>query len=137
MNPVIKNIIAVVVGLIVGSIVNMAIIMMSATVIPLPEGVVSSDMESLKSGMHLFEWKHFIFPFLAHALGTLSGAYLTTRMAASHHFTLALIIGGFFLIGGIVNVIQLPAPLWFEVTDLVLAYLPMAWLGFKLGHKNN
>lgn len=25
-----------------------------------------------------------------------------------------------------------PAPLWFSVSDLVLAYLPMAWLGHGL-----
>ena len=136
MSPVVKNIIAVVIGLIIGSVVNMGIIMLSGSIIPLPEGVDATNMESLKSGMHLFEFKHFIFPFLAHAIGTLAGAYLTTRLAASHHLKFALLVGAFFLIGGIMNVIQLPSPVWFTVVDLVMAYFPMAWLGWQLGQKS-
>jgi hypothetical protein len=86
-------------------------------------------MESLKSSMHLFEAKHFIFPFLAHALGTLAGAFLSALIAASHKMKFALAIGVFFLIGGIVNVFMLPSPVWFTILDLAVAYIPMAWLG--------
>jgi hypothetical protein len=32
-------------------------------------------------------------------------------------------------------VMILPSPLWFTLTDLLLAYLPMAWLGIKLAKK--
>ncbi len=45
---------------------------------------------------------------------------------------LAISVGVLFLIGGISNVMLLPSPLWFSVTDIALAYLPMAWLGAKL-----
>jgi hypothetical protein len=41
----------------------------------------------------------------------------------------AWIIGGFFLVGGVINIAMLPSPVWFSVTDLIVAYLPMAWLG--------
>lgn len=132
MNPTIKNILAVIAGLIVGSIVNMGIIMISGSIIPPPEGVNPTDMESLKEGMHLFSPKHFLLPFLAHALGTLAGAYLTALIAASHKMKLAVGIGVFFLAGGIANTFMLPAPTWFIVVDLVGAYLPMGWLGGKL-----
>ena len=44
----------------------------------------------------------------------------------------AYVVGALFLCGGIANVVMLPAPLWFEVLDLVTAYLPMAWLGARL-----
>jgi hypothetical protein len=37
-----------------------------------------------------------------------------------------------FLLGGIANVAMLPAPLWFSALDLLLAYLPMAWLGHTI-----
>lgn len=30
---------------------------------------------------------------------------------------------------------MIPAPLWFDVLDLALAYLPMAWLGYQLQQK--
>lgn len=118
-----------------GSIVNMGIIMISSSIIPPPEGVDVTNMESLKASMHLFEPKHFIFPFLAHALGTLAGAMVTASIAASHHMKLTLFIGTFFLIGGILNVVMLPSPTWFAILDLAGAYLPMAWIGGKLTGK--
>lgn len=132
MNPIIRNILAVLAGLVLGSIVNMGIIMISSSVIPPPEGVDVTDMESLKASMHLFEPKHFIFPFLAHALGTLAGAIVTGLIAVSHKIRLALVIGLFFLIGGITNIFMLPSPTWFAILDLAGAYIPMAWIGGKL-----
>jgi hypothetical protein len=135
MNPIIRNILAVIVGLVIGSAVNMGLIMISSSVIPPPPGVDVTDMESLKSSMHMFEVKHFIFPFLAHALGTLAGALIATLIAASHGMKLALGIGGFFLIGGIMNIFMLPSPVWFAILDLVAAYFPMAWIGATLAEK--
>ena len=132
MNPIFRNIAAVVIGLVVGSFVNMGIIMISPMVIPPPAGVNPTDMESLKASMHLFEAKHFLFPFLAHALGTFIGALIAAKMAASHKMKFALGIGAFFMLGGITNAFMLPSPVWFIMLDLVGAYIPMGWIGGKL-----
>jgi hypothetical protein len=132
MNPTLKNIIAVVTGLIAGSAVNMGIIMISGSVIPPPDGADVTTMEGLQEAMHLFEPKHFLMPFLAHALGTFIGAVLVAKIAANHKMKFALAIGCIFLAGGVINVILLPSPLWFTFTDLLLAYFPMAYLGGKL-----
>jgi len=137
MNPTVRNCLAVVAGIIIGGIVNMGIIMISASVVPLPEGVNPEDINSMNENMHLYGAKHFIMPFLAHALGTLAGAFTATKLAASSHRTLAMAIGAVFLIGGIMAVRMLPnAPIWFSATDLILAYLPMAWMGWKLAGAN-
>ncbi|PWK52875.1 hypothetical protein [Pleionea mediterranea] len=130
-----KNILAVVLALVLGGSVNMGLIMVSGSIIPPPEGIDPTNMESLKASMHLYEAKHFIFPFLAHALGTLVGAFIAAKVASSRKMTLAMVIGGFFMLGGITNAFLLPAPIWFIALDIVLAYLPMAWLGGKLGTK--
>ena len=132
MNPAVKNILAVVLGLVLGGVVNMAIIMISGSIIPPPEGGDVTTMEGLKETMHFFQPKHFIFPFLAHALGTFVGAFLAALIAVNHKMKFALSIGCLFLIGGIINTIALPSPIWFTVLDLVGAYIPMAWLGYKL-----
>jgi len=132
MNPILKNILAVVAGIIAGMAVNMGIIMMSGSVIPLPEGVDPANTESLKANIHLFEAKHYIMPFLAHALGTLAGAFLTAKIAANNKFRLALVIGVFFLIGGVMTSFQLGSPLNANLIDWIFAYIPMAWLGWKL-----
>jgi len=132
MNPIFKNTLAVIIGLFVGSVVNMAIILMSGSVIPPPKGADVTTMEGLKATIHLFEPKHFIFPFLAHAIGTFAGAATTAVIAANNKTKLALVIGAFFLLGGIVNVFTLASPIWYNIIDVVFAYLPMAYLGVKL-----
>lgn len=136
MNSILRNILAVVAGLVVGSIVNMGIVMISGSIIPPPEGGDITTMEGLKATMHLFEPKHFIFPFLAHALGTLVGAFVAAKIASTSKMLMALIVGLFFLIGGIINISMLGGPMWFNVLDLVVAYIPMAYLGWKFSNKN-
>jgi len=132
---IVRNILAIITGIIVGSIVNMGLIKLGPNIIPPPMGVDVTTAEGLQSGIHLMETKHFIFPFLAHALGTLAGAIAAAIVAATKKMVFAMIIGVFFLAGGIGAVAMIPAPLWFNIVDLVFAYLPMAFLGGKIGLK--
>lgn len=135
MNPFLRNTLAVIAGLVIGSVVNMSIILISGSIIPAPNGADVTTTEGLKATMHLFEPKHFLFPFLAHALGTFAGV-LTTALTAIHHKTkLAFGIGAFFLFGGIVTMFTLPSPIWFGFVDLIFAYIPMAYLASKIAVK--
>ncbi len=135
MSPIVKNILAVLLGLVIGSIVNMGLIMISGSVLPPPAGVDNTTMEGLEASIHLFEPKHYLFPFLAHALGTLVGAMVALAICASHHKAFAYGVAGFFFLGGLMNVILLPAPLWFEAVDLILAYFPMAYIALRIFKK--
>ncbi|WP_245725281.1 hypothetical protein [Paenimyroides marinum] len=129
-----RNILAVIAGLVIGSLVNMALIMISGKIIPLPEGIDNQTAEGLAAGIHLFEPKHFIFPFLAHALGTFVGAFLATKLSNPKSIIGSMIIGVLFLAGGISMVLQLPeSPLWFNCVDLIFAYVPMVYIGYVLG----
>lgn len=133
MKTLILNILAVIVGLVVGSVVNMSLITVSPHVIPPPEGADVKDAESLRKSMHLAEPKHFVFPFLAHALGTLVGALAAYLIAVSYRAVFAYVIGGFFLLGGIGAAFMIQPPMWYNVLDLVAAYIPMAWLATLIG----
>lgn len=132
MSPVVRNILAVIAGMIIGSAVNMGIIMISGSIIPPPEGADMTTTEGLKESMHLFQPKHFIMPFLAHALGTLIGAIVAASIAVTRKMTFAIVIGLFFLAGGIANIVMLPSPGWFTALDLIAAYVPMGWIGGKI-----
>ena len=132
MNPILKNILAVIAGIIIGGAVNMGIIMISSYIIPPPDGADLKTMEGLKASMHLMQPKHFLMPFLAHAIGTFIGALLTTLIAVNHKLKFALGIGIWFLIGGIMNIFMLPSPTWFTIIDLVFAYIPMSYFAAKL-----
>ena len=128
-NVLLRNILAVIAGIVIGAVVNMGIIMLGGSILPPPGGVDASDGESLKAAMHLFQPINFVFPFLAHAVGTLAGAIVAGLIAANRKMLFAIVIGFVFLIGGIMMAIDLPAPAWFIVLDLVLAYIPMGVIG--------
>lgn len=136
MNPTIRNSIAMMGGLILGSAVNMALITLGAVLVPPPTGADTSSIEAMIESMALYEAKHFLFPFLAHSLGTLVGAIFAAKVAATHQLTMAVAVGLVFLAGGIYMVLLLPSPIWFSTLDLVAAYLPMSYLGYKLVTKN-
>ena len=131
MNPIVKNILAVVVAIIGGSIANMALIQTGHALFPV-EGLDPSDIEALTEIMPTLTFEYFIFPFLAHAIGTLVGAAIAFKMAANNNMKFAWGIGAWFLLGGISVNMMIPGPLWFTVLDIFVAYLPMAWLGAKI-----
>ncbi|MEM7167052.1 MAG: hypothetical protein AAF581_16430 [Planctomycetota bacterium] len=128
-----RAILAVLAGIIVGSSVNMGLIMIGGVVIPPPEGVDPADIESIKANMHLYEARHFVVPFLAHGLGTLVGAAIAALIAPKNKLRYAFGIGFFFLLGGIAMTFLVPFPKWVMIVDLGCCYIPMAWIGGKMG----
>lgn len=133
MSPLVKNILAAVAGIVIGGLVNSGIVTLSSSIVPLPEGVDPQSTESLKANIHLFTPQHFIMPFLAHALGTLVGAFVAAKIAATDKMKFAIGLGVFFMLGGIAAAFMIPAPAWFIALDLIVAYIPMAWVGGKVG----
>ena len=128
MNTIFKNILAILGGGLIGMVVNMGLIITGNQLIPFEDGI--NPMNAT-----MWEIKYFIFSFLAHAIGTLSGAFIAAKFSASYHMIFAICIGIFFLLGGITMVFILPAPIWFVIVDLFLAYIPMSWLGWKISNK--
>lgn len=128
----VRNIIAVIAGIIAGGIVNMGIVLIGQSVVTFPPGSDMSTPEGVTAALPLLETRHFMVPFVAHALGTLAGALVAALISLGSKLTVALIIGGFFLLGGIAASFMIPAPVWFIALDLIVAYIPMAWIGAKL-----
>ncbi|HEX2094159.1 MAG TPA: hypothetical protein VHG28_17275 [Longimicrobiaceae bacterium] len=135
-----RNVIALLAGTAIGGAVNMALITLGPSLIPPPAGADVSSAESLSKVIHLFEPRHFLMPFLAHAVGTLVGALAAYLIAATYKVQIAFAIGIVFLCGGVAASFMIPAPTWFIALDLLAAYIPMAWLGIRVGtyiqHRN-
>ena len=132
MPPILRNILACLTGIIIGSLVNGAVITAGASIVPPPAGVNVNDADSIAANIHLYKPQHFASPFLAHALGTLAGAVVAVALSARRRMGPAYVIGGIFLLAGIAMCFMIPAPAWFITLDLVVAYIPMAWLGGTL-----
>ncbi len=130
-----RTVLAVVLGLLLGSVVNMGVIALGGTLVPPPGGLDTRTADGLQAAMPLFQPRHFAAPFLAHALGTLVGAAVAVRLSPRRGIGPAIAVGGFFLLGGLAAAWMLPAPAWFIATDLLLAYGPMAWLGARIARR--
>ncbi len=137
MKNFLRNFVGLLGGVTLGAAVNGGIIALQPYLIPLPQGVDPNQIESLAAAMADFSWHHFVMPFAAHALGTFFGAYFAVRITRQRPLFKAMAISVIFLLGGIQMVLLLPAPLWFEIVDLTLAYLPMGWLAYYIGVHHN
>lgn len=132
MHKFVRPTLAVILGFVAGSVINMGLITAGGKIVPPPAGADVTTMEGLKASIHLFEPRHFLFPFLAHALGALVGAFVATLIVSGISRVPGYVVGGLFFIGGLANIAMLPGPPWFSAVDLLLAYAPMAWLGIAL-----
>lgn len=124
---------AIIAGLLLGSLVNGGILALGSWLLPPPPGVNLQDMAGLQAALPTLPPLQLLPPWLAHAGGTLAGSWLASRLLPPGRWAGALAVGLLFAAGGAMMAWQLPAPPWFELADLVLAYLPMAWLGYWLG----
>ena len=128
MKQTLKNIAIVILGIIVGMIVNIGLIILGGVIFPPSENF--EPMNAMN-----WDFKYFIFPFLAHSIGTLSGALIVSKLSNKSSIILPLIVGVYFLMGGIYMITILPAPMWFVLLDVILGYIPMALLGWKLANE--
>lgn len=124
---------AVIIGLIAGSILNMVILQIGFTTMTMPEGF---DMARIPETIHLLSTKHYAVPFLAHAAGTFVGTLMAMFIASGSRKVLTAILAAIFLSGGIWACFIIPAPAWFMAVDLIFAYIPMALLAWKISGKS-
>lgn len=132
MNKILNIIIAIIIGLLFGSMINMGIILIGPYIIPNPIGYDNSSMETMNNSIHLLKPIHLLIPFLAHAIGTFIGALFASLIVKKRKMLIALSIGVFFLAGGIYMAVIVSSPLWFILLDLIVAYIPMAYLAGKI-----
>lgn len=135
---ILKRTLVIFISLFAGAMLNGAIINYSNKVFaPIFPGLDLNTAEGLQAAMPHMSPEHFLFPFLAHALGTLLSALLITRFLKSQQFVFSMMAGILFLLGGVSMVVMLPeTPIWFVLVDLIGAYIPMAYLGYKLAFKS-
>ncbi len=96
MRTTLQNSLAVLAGIFLGSLVNFAIILAGPMLIPLPEGIDLTDREHFAENLKHRPPKNFIALWLAHALGTLTGSAVASRLSASRPMLIAQGILAFF-----------------------------------------
>jgi hypothetical protein len=111
-----RNVLAILIGLIAGALCNGAILKLNGTWVSLPANVDMQTPAGIAAAMPLLAFKHFVVVFLAHAVGAMVAALVATLLAKPKRQ-------------------YIPAPAIFSIIDLTLAYVPMAYLGYYLARK--
>ena len=120
-----RNIGAVIAGMIVGMALNMAIIMANLIFFPMPEGLSMQDQEGFSAWAATLPDSAFILPMMAHLAQAFGGGWLAARLGASNPMVLAMIVGVLSLVGGIMNALSMEIPTWMWLE--MPFYLVLAW----------
>lgn len=124
MNPILRNVLAVIAGLAAAMFINGGLIQAGHALIPPPEGFDPNQPETFS----LLTPANLLAAFFAHAMGSFLGALVAALIAASRKMRFAIAIGVVHMIGGIMMVFMVPSPVWFIILDLSLGYIAMALL---------
>ena len=124
----IRVILAVITGVIIGNMAIMGLHYVGMIFYPLPEGTDMSDMNAIAEYVKIAPFGALLMVMFAHLGGTFLAGLSSALL--SKNITTAYIVGGFFTLAGIYNLYVLPHPWWFNAEAVL--YLPAAIYGFNL-----
>lgn len=131
MNPIVRNVLAVVAGLVAGVGVIMLVESLKLMLYPPPPGIDYDDPEQLAEMMRNMPIGALLMVELAYALGSLTAGLVVGKLGATRQIGLALGVGGVLTLAGVATLVMAPHPIWFAIMS-TLTYVPLAWLGAKL-----
>ncbi len=108
-----RNIGGVIAGLVVGSMANMALIILNTSVLfPMPPGVDMNNAEQFSAYLADLPALAFVVALLAHLSQAGIGGWVAARIGATRPVTLALIVGCLTALGSAINMANLGGPPW-------------------------
>lgn len=130
-----RDIIAVLVGWIVGMAANMAFIFLSVALYPMPDGVTFNDKEGFAAYVETLPLTAFLIVLVAHLSQAFFGALVAAKISRKRPMVVAMLIGVLSLIGGLINMQSIPLPTWMWI-EMPL-YLVAAWFAAYLVTASN
>lgn len=132
MNPLLKRIIALVVGVVVGGLVVGGAEALGHSIYPPPPDINVKDPEDLKGLMEVVPIQAKIMVVVAWFLGAFVGAWTAIRIGGEN--VLGLWVGAIFAGLSIMTVMSIPHPLWMTACAIVLPFVA-AWLAIKVSKR--
>ena len=140
-SSVLRDVGAVMAGLIIGSAVNMSLILLntSSLMYPLPPGVSFDDPEAFGDYIASLPLGAYVLVFAAHFGQALVGGYVAARIGSSERtMLLSQVIGLLTMGGAVINNLSIPSiPKW---TWIEVPFYPvMAWIAgnFAMNKKDH
>lgn len=130
----IRNILAIVAAIIVGSLVIFGVEQLGHVFYPPPEGLELTNPEAMEAYMNNAPTGALLLVALAHAIGALVVGVVVTLISRKSERNASLIGGVVLLLFGLINLIMIPHPHWFMWLDLAV-YVPFAFIGHRLVYR--
>ena len=128
MNPVIRSILAVIVGVLVAFVLIACVEIIGMRVYPPPDGMNAASLESIRAAMARIPLGALLFVLLAYTVGSVAGGWVAARFAPSAKMAHAMTVAALLFGAGLMNLMTIPHPPWFWVTSSLIYWLG-AWSG--------
>lgn len=126
----IRNISAVVIGLLAGMAVNLALFTLALQFWPMPEGVTFEDAEGFAAYIKSLPVIAMLVVMLAHLGQAFVGGWIAAIISRNSSLMVAMIVGTLSMMAGIYNMLVLPLPTWMWIE--IPLYLVAAWAAAQL-----
>ncbi|NVK22119.1 MAG: hypothetical protein HWD86_06345 [Kangiellaceae bacterium] len=126
-----KQILAVIAGVVVGVLTIFAIESINMVRFPWPEGLSMEDTEAFNAYVASLPIDALLTVILAYALGSFVAGFVSAKVATSKHMVIGIICGALLTVAGIMNIMAIPHPMWFNIVSLIV-FIPMAIFGVKM-----
>lgn len=133
---ILLGVIGVALGFVIGSIVMTGLHLANHLIYPPPADVefMSQDpenMERMNAWIQDLPTGALLLVVLIHGLGAMSGAFIAMFVTGRRSMTPAIVVGVFFTLAAVVNLMSVSHPSWFPFADLPI-YLALSFLAGKL-----
>jgi hypothetical protein len=130
LHPLLRIIIA----LLLGIFISFCVILLadSINVALYPSKHISPTFDEMQKEINTLPWTAFLIVSIGYMLSSFFGAYIAARISPEKYkLVVAMTIGFFLLLGGIVYSIAFPNPLWLSITSCI-SFMVFAYAGGKL-----
>lgn len=131
-----RIILAVVAGIITGSVCIWGVETINHLLHPYPEGMKANDMNAFKSYVENLPFLGKFIVILGYALGALVSGFVATKVSKNGKYTAAIVCGIIFLCFTIYNMSVLPTPIWFWVLGVLVWALVLVGCRMALSKRN-
>ena len=127
---VIRNISAVVVGLVIGMAFNMAMVVLNTALHPMPAGVGFDDPEGMAAYIATLPLMALVLVLMAHVGQAFFGGLVAAVISGNASMVVAMIVGVLSMLAGIANMLSMPLPAWMWIE--IPLYLLAAWCAARI-----
>jgi MFS family permease len=129
-----KRILSVVAGALTAIALLSGVELLSPLVFPIPAHIDMNNPQAVADMVRNMPVGAFLMILAGYVLGAFCGGWVAARIADENKMRSALIVGLVLVVGGIINFMQIPHPLWFVISSMA-CYLAFSYLGGSAGEQ--